>query len=325
MPNALAHFAAQGAAARLTFRKADPKWLLLSCITPDIPWILQRLHGMLGPLVDPYSMRLYAIVQASLAFSLLLCGALALCSATPRQVFALLATGAVLHLLLDAAETKWGNGVHLFAPFSWRDLNFGWFWPEGGIVLGLTLCGAAFVASEWPRRTRYAIGPARWRPARAMLALSLLATYLVAPPLFTASVEESNSHFIRTLRRAEERAGQRVAFDRAEIVRRDGALTVRTIGGEPIALVGLALDGSRIASIEGTFVAPDSVRVARHHRHRGHREYASYLGLVLLACFWAAGIAGRRKRRAAAARPWQRSGADGRRPGMDGERGRIRR
>ncbi|HEX7090775.1 MAG TPA: hypothetical protein VF192_11615 [Longimicrobiales bacterium] len=325
MPNALAHFAAQGAAARLTFRQADPKWLLLSCIIPDIPWILQRLNGMLGPVLAPYTMRLYAIVQASLAFSLVLCGALALCSAMPRQVFALLATGAFLHLLLDAAETKWGNGVHLFAPFSWRDLNFGWFWPESGIVLGLTLCGAAFVASEWPRRTRYAIGPARWRPARAMLALSLLATYVAGPLLFTASVEASDSHFVGTLRRGEDRVGQRVGFDRAEIVRRDGALMVRTTGRELITLVGPPLDGARVASIEGTFITPDSVRVARYHRHGGHRDYPSYLGLALLACFWVASIADRRKRRTAAARPRQRSDADGRRPGRDGERGRIRR
>ena len=57
---------------------------------------------------------------ASLAGTLLLCAAIAALTTTPRLVASVLGLNALLHLLLDATEQKWGNGVHLLAPFSWR-------------------------------------------------------------------------------------------------------------------------------------------------------------------------------------------------------------
>ncbi len=54
--------------------------------------------------------RPYWIAQASWAGSLPMCGALASLSARPGWAFLLLAGNAFAHLLLDALETKWGNG-----------------------------------------------------------------------------------------------------------------------------------------------------------------------------------------------------------------------
>jgi hypothetical protein len=95
-------------------------------VIPDVPWILQRIvsAGFTASVVDPYDLRLYTIVQSSLIACLVLSLALSLLSSAPRRVFMLLAFNSFVHLLLDAMETKWANGVNLFAPFSWQLLNF---------------------------------------------------------------------------------------------------------------------------------------------------------------------------------------------------------
>ena len=48
---------------------------------------------------------------------------------------------AALHLVLDALQTKWGSGVHFFAPVSWTSTNWGLFWPESIVTYGLTTLG----------------------------------------------------------------------------------------------------------------------------------------------------------------------------------------
>ena len=71
MPNTLAHFAVQGPLTQLALRQADARWVVIGCVVPDIPWILRRAIGSLGLPVDPYSLRLYAIVLSSLLFCLI--------------------------------------------------------------------------------------------------------------------------------------------------------------------------------------------------------------------------------------------------------------
>ena len=91
MPNTLGHLCVQGLATRAVIRGADFKWILLGCVLPDLPWILQRVIRVLAPEIgSPYDLRLYSIVQGSLVISLLLCGALALASAAPARVMAIL-------------------------------------------------------------------------------------------------------------------------------------------------------------------------------------------------------------------------------------------
>jgi hypothetical protein len=89
---------------------------------------------------------------------LLLCGAFAEISRRPGVVVVILAGNSCLHLVLDAIETKWGDGVHLFAPFSWELMNQGIMWPESipiyiFSVLGLTLVIWA-IRSPSPRSPR---------------------------------------------------------------------------------------------------------------------------------------------------------------------------
>ena len=69
MPNTLAHLGIGGATTRAVITKADLKWVYLSCVIPDMPWILQRTAHIFFPQVSPYDLRLYVIVQSTLLFS----------------------------------------------------------------------------------------------------------------------------------------------------------------------------------------------------------------------------------------------------------------
>jgi hypothetical protein len=46
-------------------------------------------------------------------------------------------------------------------------------------------------------------------------------------------------------------------------------------------------------SLEGTFLAPDLLRVDRLFEHRQNRDWPSYLALLLLALVWARPFLGR--------------------------------
>lgn len=74
MPNTLAHFGVQGLLGHWFLPWCDPKWLLVGCVIPDVPWILQRVVHLLSVPIDLYDLRLYAICQASLFGCVVLAG-----------------------------------------------------------------------------------------------------------------------------------------------------------------------------------------------------------------------------------------------------------
>ncbi|MFQ5669012.1 MAG: hypothetical protein ACE5HD_00670 [Acidobacteriota bacterium] len=290
MPNTLGHLGVQALVTRLAVRDIDLRWVALGCVIPDIPWILARVLRLLP--FDPYDLRLYAVVQASLFFSLLFCGALAVFSQRMARTFAILGANAVMHLLLDALQTKWGNGVHFFAPFSWRMTSFDLFWPEDLPTLLLTACGVGFAA--WallrkPRNLEAIVCPGRWR---ALLAVLVLAAWGIAPVALIAGPEASDNHFIRTLRERNTRTGRRIELDRARLSRRERASHLITFAGEEIAVAEFtpaagADPGPGVVSIRGRFVGPARVRVTSLHRHQPWlRDAASVLGLVIVLALW---------------------------------------
>jgi len=294
VPNTLAHFGVQGPLTRATGVHVDAKWILLGCVLPDVPWIARRgIAALAGGAVDPVALRLYAIVQASLLFSLVLAGALALLSGRPRVVFGVLGAGALLHLLLDALQTKWGNGVHLLAPASWETLNVGLFWPESVATVALTLAGVGYLAWEW-RRGPSARIPLAPGPRGAAGALLLAALYLGTPPLFFGGVLASGSHSLASLEEVEERPGRTVELDRVGYTpgrAGEGSGTLTVTGGE-LRAAGRLPDGPATISVRGVFADRRTLRVTDYHVHEaGGRALASGLGLALLAAAWARDLA----------------------------------
>lgn len=291
MPNTLVHFGVQGLAARAIVPAADPKWVFLGCIIPDVPWILLYIVNTVGAEFDPYDQRLYAVAQASLAVSLVLCAALALISRRPKLVFGILAISSLAHLLLDAVETKWGNGVHLFAPFSWELLNFGIFWPESTPILALTIVGLTYVVWTWPDSVRRSPGIV-FRPwPRSFTALLLLGAYFLLPVLLLDGPAAHDNHSVTTLRSRDERIGKSVAFDRERYIVRAEEEVVRTWAGEELVVQGKRLGQSGRVSLKGTFADPQTIVI---HEIRAHtlwgRKATSMMGLALLAGMWAASM-----------------------------------
>lgn len=307
MPNTLAHFGVQGVATRLLFRRAAAKWIFLGAVVPDLPWILQRTLATLLPTIDRYDLRLFAIVQSSLAFCLLLCGAVALATATPYRVFGILGLNSFLHLAFDALQTKWANGAHLLAPFSWKLWNSGYFWPESLVNAALTALGVAWLGWEWRRSWREPGRPSSIvstpSGARRAGAGILLLAYCAAPGAFVNGPYAEDNHSIRILRERDARPGRPVEFDRNLYLAREGGAVLRTFAGEELEVTGELPTRTGIVSVRATFVTPERIEIHEYHRHLAWiRDLASYVGLAVVGGVWVA-VWKRHDRRLQGARP----------------------
>ena len=289
MPNTLAHLGVQAILTRIAIPGMDLKWVWAGCVLPDLPWILQRLvEGRFSGL-SAFDLRLYAVVQSSLFVTLMGAGALALLSRRPGQTFATLALGAVLHLLLDATETKWANGVLIFAPASWELMNFGLFWPDGWTGHLLTALGAAHV-------TQAILGARRRRPAplslprrgRALPAAGLCAVYMLLPLAFIERAAAEDLHHVATLRGDVARNGRPIEIDRGQVLATgaEGAI-IRPGTGPSLAVIADGIDGAQTVSLRGRFVEQDTIRATALHVHvAGQRDRLTIIGLVVVFAWW---------------------------------------
>ncbi|MCZ6571673.1 MAG: hypothetical protein O7C98_00725 [Planctomycetota bacterium] len=289
MPNTLAHIGAQRLLTHAVIPTADLRWVLIGCVLPDVPWIGYRVVRIFAGVdgLDPYAVRAYFIAQASLFLLLCLCGAAALLSTRPRRVFAVLSLGALLHLLLDAMQTKWGNGVHLFAPFAWSDLNFRWFWPERWPSIALTLLGVALGVAAFFQAPRSALFAPRSR--RAVAAGALLFVWLAVPWSLIGPVQAGDAHFVRTLKQRSERPGRYFELDRAHYGDSDG---LRTWAPEGLRVVGAQQLDRGVYSVRARFVTESSVEILAFHRHGRFRNLSSVVGLALVAVVCLASLRG---------------------------------
>lgn len=272
---------------RLGLREVDLKWVYLGCVIPDVPWILQRIVWFAAPGVDPHVLRAYAIVQASLFSCLVLSAAIALLSSQVGKTYVILGVNAILHLLLDALQTKWANGVHFLAPFSWEMTNWGLFWPESPISYVLTGLGLVYILGNWRRglRGKPHIGPPSTK--HAVGGGVLVAAYFVLPFLWLQGPVEANNHDLETLSTPQSRPGRYIELDRVRYVNARGDEVLRVWNAEQIRVEDLGLSSPATVSVRGVFVDERRIRVIDHHVHAdGVRNNASYLGLILIAGVW---------------------------------------
>ncbi|MFB6231275.1 MAG: hypothetical protein ABEL04_08975 [Salinibacter sp.] len=287
MPNTLAHAGAQGLATR-SLRDVDLRWVYLGCVIPDLPWILQRALLFAVPGIDPYALQAYTIVQASLFGCLLLCAAAALLSGSVWGTFAILGGNVVLHLVLDAVQTKWGAGVHFLAPFSWTSTNWSLFWPESIATYALTALGLAYVAWHGRPTLHQRLDLVRPNAYRLAGIGVLLVGYFTVPFLLLQGPVQADASSLKTLSRSSNRIGHRVALDRAQYVdTQEGPCLKHYQGRVQMQVEGLEIQPPATVSIRGVLVAENKIRVADHHVHIGKlRNYPSYVGLAFIAVVW---------------------------------------
>jgi hypothetical protein len=291
MPNILAHIGAQGFLTRTILPRADLKLIFLGCLLPDVPWILARVIGGLPLGIDPYSVRLYAIAQASLFVTLFVCGAIAVVSVHHKRVFAILALNVVLHLLLDALQTKWANGVHLFAPFSWEILSFHLFWPESLPTYLLTLAGFAYACWLWREAIEAPLAFSHTSTKKMILSVGLLLLYFVLPIVFLKGPLAEDNHYVNTLQAKNERVGKHVEFDRALYEKGEKVDFLESWGDEEIRILNSQFDYPTRASVRGRFVDTETIKIIEIHEHLSwFRDGSSYIGILLLISIW--GVAG---------------------------------
>ena len=286
MPNTLAHIGIQGLVTRRVIKDSDYKWILIGCVIPDVPWILQRLAGMI-PDINPYDLRLYVTVQSSFFFCLILSLLLSTFSKSYWRTFLILSINSFLHLILDSLETKWGNGVHLIAPLNWNLINFRLFWPESIIAHVLTAFGILYFWLKWPESYR-SKSELAFRPIPIFL---ISAVYVFLPFWFLSGPENADNHYVKTLRSIETRNGKYIELDRGRYIANNGKNMLITFAGEKLDVKGVEKNNSHAISIQGTFVTNHLVRVSNYHTHHVvFRNAASYVGLFLVAFYWICNI-----------------------------------
>jgi hypothetical protein len=287
MPDLLGHFGAQSVASHSILRKAEAKWILLGAMLPDLPWIAQRIVQLV-PFLDPFDLRIYFVVQASIAFSLVLAAALAVLSRSPGRVLAILGVNLFLHLLLDTCQTKWAYGGHLVVPMLQRTpVTLSLFWPESHWNLLIQSMGLGYLL--WKLRHPDPPAPPGGMPSARRLALSaaLAAVYFLLPLGLLGASSLGENSFVETIREVSSRPGRYVEFDRCSLKKIDGGEVITILGNENIRLQGHPLGHEGIVSIRGVFLTSDTLRVDEMHEHTPYvRDLSSCLALLVMAAIW---------------------------------------
>ena len=281
MPNTLVHIAIQTPLTRLGNTKAGLQWIAVGCIIPDIPWIVQRI---LTPFTDPLTLRLYAVTQASLAYCLIFALALSMATRNSKQIFLILAGNSLLHLLVDATQNKWGNGINLLVPFSWHTTNFNILWPEHFSNYILSGAGILVFLILWPRAVNDDLLLEKPCRKKTLLAAACLIFYFTSPMALTASAYRADIHYSNTLNDRETRTGKKIEIDRAWH-NSDTRLLECYIDKE-LKVTNLPATYSASISIRGRFTDQETIEIQEYHIHSFPRSLASYTGLILALLLW---------------------------------------
>jgi hypothetical protein len=203
---------------------------------------------------------------------------------TPGRIFFILSLNSLFHLLIDATEIKWANGVQLLVPFSWSLQRVDWFVLEHPIYYVATGAGLAFLGCHW--RTIVALDLQLIRPSlrRVLVMGGLVLVYAVAPLFFIAPALRADNHFCQTLMNTTERPGKKIEIDRGRFSKEDATLRVFT--GESFAVVGQHPPTSGHLSIQGFFRDPHTIEITAWNTHTSYRDKATVLGILLTVAIW---------------------------------------
>ncbi len=295
----------------LTGRR-DVTLILAGSLLPDLAWMGRRvLVGIVG--LDPVSVSLWLIPWHTPWSLLFVSVAIGLCTRAPARVSAILYGASCIHILLDVAQTRFGNGVLLFYPFSMQETSWQLFWPEDPINQVLSLGSLFLLVGLLLRRPhlpevrphlpaalpagRTSLGKTAKTALVCACALSVIATAaatrdnLLRFNVFSLGFVTDPASF----------EGLPVSLDRDRIFS-DAPLQIEAFNGRRFNLVGTKnVRVGDIASITGTYRRGTIIVHHLHKHNEALRNLYSYLGLlvfflVLLRDFVGKWLPGRRRR-----------------------------
>lgn len=289
MPNTLAHLGIHAITTKSVFPWADIKWIYLGAIIPDVPFILKRIIAIILPFVDMLDVRLFAIPQASLLFSLVLAFAFSRFSLRPGRAFLVLGVGVLMHLLIDACQIKWGNGPRFLVPFDWSMTSFNLFWPEDMASHILTATGIAYVVYAFTRPIAQQAADLCMPAGGQLVALAAAVIFYVASPVGLMDMVLRAGGGDVQLIRLEDRTGQPMELDRANYKTVENQHLIELYSGKFVMLQGLpaAIPDHGKISVRGDFTAHNILRANDYHLNYGRfRELASIIGLAVIMIYW---------------------------------------
>ncbi len=284
MPNTLVHIGLQGVLSRQLFKPADVLWIYIGLLIPDIPWILQRIIRMSAPSVDLLMLRSYSVIQATLFGSLLLALAISFFAKQQWKAFAILGFNAILHLVIDAGQLKYANGVHFLAPFSWEMANWGFFHIESVITYLLTGFGLAYLFWSWRsvKPITEQLQQFTWQRMSVIAVFGI--SYFLIPFFFLDEPVKANNHYLKTLIQEENRSGKQIELDRATFKPAGEEKMIKPgHSSEWFYVEGLPVKTRESISIKGHFTAQNVIQVTEYRVHTDlFRDLSSYAGLLLI-------------------------------------------
>ncbi len=248
MPDLLTHLGTSYIALRGTTRRDRLILILLGGALPDLAWIVRRAVTTIFA-VDPVALSTWLIPWHTPFVLLAVTAAIAAFARRPWSTWGILYAAVLLHHLLDAAQTRFGNGVLWLYPVSLRETTWSLFWPESlfnhllAILSLLLLLGLAFDRFDRPGPVAGPTGdpPARPRPAEVtvvnapdrprlpaaaflrrplpwLLAAGCAAIVMTTVAATRERLIESNVYGMQLVTRPDRFEGRPVALDRDRII-----------------------------------------------------------------------------------------------------------
>jgi len=291
MPDLLSHFGAGYLVSRWSVRRSDVPLILGGSLLPDVGWIARRaLHGLFS--TDSIALSVWLIPWHTPWVLLLGCATLALICRTPVRAFSILYGVSWVHLLLDASQTRFGNGVLFLYPLSMRETSWHLFWPESpvnhALAIGsfILLLGLLFGLVDGPLTvgwapSRASEGGQPSRRRRLFLSLIFVLAAVATVSLTRARLVEENVFNLRFVTDPSAFEGRRIALDRSLVVG-DAPPRLRTFNGRQFLLTGdLDVNPGDTISLEGTY-GGGRIAVQRYHKHQEElRSLYSLVGLTM--------------------------------------------
>jgi hypothetical protein len=114
----------------------------------------------------------------------------------------------------------------------------------------------------------------------------VLGGYFALPVLLLSVPIEADTHYLETLQDSKNRVGHTVAFDRGQYLETQNGAVIEYYGGR-VAVEPLEVESPATVSLRGVFIEENQIRATAYHVYAGGlRNYASYLGLALIAFIW---------------------------------------